>query len=152
VPPLRAAFRLAPAESRKEVIDVLLDSLLAAATANFKKGDFQPALDYLKEAGALASESPEIRAELVGTLAGFSASLLTQGRFTAAVSTFEEAVKVAPANVNAHIGLARAFFSSGDVTRAYGAILNALDLDPASAEAQTLFFNLLSPLGEGLPE
>jgi Tfp pilus assembly protein PilF len=69
--------------------------------------------------------------------------------FFTAISNFDFYRSI---NVNAHIGLARAFFSSGDVTRAYGAILNALDLDPASAEAQTLFFNLLSPLGEGLPE
>lgn len=157
VPPLRTAFRLAPADSRKEIINVFFDALFAAATADFQKGNFESAFDYLKEAGALAPESANVRADLVETLMGFGASLLSQGRYPEAATAFGESVKMAPDNVNAYIGLARAFFSSGDFTHAYDAALNALNLAPASPEAQALFRSLLSPqrrepVGSGLPE
>jgi len=139
VPPLRAAFRLSPGESKKEIGDILVDALLGAATYEFNKGNFKDSIGYLKEVLELEPGSSRARNELVTTFIALGGALLSEGKASEAISTYSEALKLSPNNLDAYIGLANAFLSNGDILKALRAIETAIKLDPNNREAQSLF-------------
>ncbi len=143
IPPLRTAYRLSPTETKKEALDVLLDALLAAATDAFKKGNFQGALTHLREGLSLSPQSAPFQHQLVDSLIGFGGQLLSQGKFSEAISAYTEVTDLSPNQFDAHLGLAKAFFKQGNLMKALQAAQKAATINPSSGEAQSLFFDLL---------
>jgi tetratricopeptide (TPR) repeat protein len=135
VPPLRTALRLSPEETRKEVVPLLIDALLGAATMQLKQRNFQSSLDTLKEALELQPQSAPATQQLVTTLLVFGSSLLSQGKITAAIDVYTEATHLAPQNLEAYLGLARAFFRNGNTPQALTAAKTALRIAPTNLRA-----------------
>ena len=50
IPPLRTAYGLSPAETKKEAVNLLLDALIGGALEELKHGNFKNAIGYFKEA------------------------------------------------------------------------------------------------------
>lgn len=138
IPPLRAAYRLSPEETRKEAFNVLLDALFGAAVEDFRKGEFSSSTQLLREALELDPQSVKTKAELAISLIALGGKLLSEGRTDEAIGTFTEALGLSPDNPEAYIGLAKSFFRNGDFIEALKAATNAISLDPASGEAKKL--------------
>lgn len=143
IPPLRTAYRLSPTETKKEALDILLDALLAAATDAFKRGNFQGAITHLREGLALSPQSESLQHQLVDSLIGFGGQLLSQGKFSEAISAYTEVIDLSPNQFDAYLGLAKAFFKQGNLMQALQAAQKAARINPSSGEAQSLFFDLL---------
>lgn len=141
--PLRMALRLSPAESRKQVIDILFDALLGAASHELKRGNFPKAIGYLKEVLELQPQSDRGRKELLGALIGYGGKLLSEGNAVEAIGAFSEAVKLSPHNLDAYLGLARAFFKSGNFAQALQTAKDAMKIDPTNRDVQFLFRELM---------
>jgi tetratricopeptide (TPR) repeat protein len=141
--PLRTALRLAPAETKGEALNLLVDALFGAGIDRFKKGDFSSSIDYFKEVLDLQPDSGRAREELFGALMGFGAKSLSEGDPAEAISAFSEALTLSPNDVNAYISLAKAFFVNGDYMKSLQTVRNLLNVDPANSEAQSLLMQLL---------
>lgn len=139
IPALRTAFRLAPDEFRKEVLNMLVDALLGAADSQFKKGNFLESINYLKEGLSLDPQSIQIKNELNSTLIDFGNHLISLGNIKDAIATFSEAVELSPENTDALVGLARALLRNGDFLSAAEAVQKALAIDSENKAANTLF-------------
>jgi len=50
IPPFRTALRLAPEETKHEIVNIMIDALLAVAISDFREGNFRASMDSLKEA------------------------------------------------------------------------------------------------------
>jgi len=143
VPPLRTAYRLAPLETKKEAVNILLDALLGAALSQVKQGNFQASFDYLREGLNLAPESDKSKTELGSTVIQYGSSLLSQGQVAPAIKAFQEAIGLAPNNIDGYLGLARAFFNNGDFAKAINTLRQAIQVDPGNNAAQSLLMQLL---------
>lgn len=141
--PLRTALRLSPTESRKQVIDILLDALLGAASYELKRGNFPKGIGYLKEVLGLDPQSDRGTKELVGALMGYGGKLLSEGNAVEAIVAFSEAVKLSPHNLDAYLGLARAFFESGNFAQALQTTKDAMKIDPTNKDFQFLLRELM---------
>lgn len=141
--PLRTAYRLSPAEARKQVVDILLDALFGVALHELKKGNFREAIGFLGEALELQPESDRARNELFGALMGFGGILLSEGNAGEAIDIFSQAVELSPNSVPAHLGLAQAFFKAGDFRKALQSAQQAIHIDPTNQDAQSLFRELM---------
>lgn len=138
VPPLRAAFILSPEESKKEIVGILVDALLGAAGYEFNRGNFRDSIDYLRGVLELDPHSSRARDEMVIALIALGGTLLSEGKTPEAISTYSEALRFSPNNLDAHIGLANAFLSNGDIPGALRAIETAIKLDPNNRKARSL--------------
>jgi tetratricopeptide (TPR) repeat protein len=138
LPPLRTAYSLSPSDTRKEIVNVLIDALLGAAASGLKKGDFIRSISLLKEAVDIAPESGAVKSELVKAVISFGAKLLSEGNTQEAVSQFSEAVKLAPENIDAYIGLARSFMKEGNFIEAMRTIGKAMQKAPSNLDRTTL--------------
>ncbi len=143
VQPLRTAFRLAPAETKGEVVNLLFDALFGAAVSDFKKGDFKNSIGFLKEALQYEPSSGKAVNELVMVLIAQGGNLLSEGKTREAIDSFSEAIRMSPDNSEAYIGLARSFVESGDILKALSALEKALKIDPTNRDAKSLFNKLL---------
>jgi tetratricopeptide (TPR) repeat protein len=142
LPPLRAAYRLSPQEAKREVFDILIDALFAVGLEAFRAGDFPSAIGHFREILDLQPGSTRARNELVRSLTSHGGDLLTKGNLSEAISTYSEAVKLTPTNFDALFGLARAYFRSGDFSRAFQTTQEALKIDPGSRDLQSLMQQL----------
>jgi len=140
---LRQALQLSQAEQSQEVKGDLFNALLGGAVEELKKGNYPPAIDYLKEALAIRPDSLEAAKQLGKTMLAFGSDLLSKGRLSEAIEAFREAVRLLPENLEAYIGLAEAFFKSGKIQEAIEAILRALKINPDSKEAREILMRLL---------
>lgn len=138
LPPLRTAYSLSPSDTKKEMVNVLLDALLGAAASGLKKGDFRSAINLLKEAADIAPESGTVKSELVKAVISFGGKLLLEGNTKGAVSQFTEAVKLAPENIDAYMGLAKSFMQDGNVIEAMRTIGQAMQHAPSSMDRTIL--------------
>jgi len=139
IPPLRTAFRLSPDESKKEVVNILVDALFGAALSELNKGNFLTSVAFLREVLELKPQSVEARNELVVALVALGAELLSEGKALEAIAAYTEAVELSPNNLDAYLGLARALFKNGELLKALLAVGNAIKIDPTNEEAQSLF-------------
>jgi tetratricopeptide (TPR) repeat protein len=142
--PLRTALRLAPAETKREIISILIDALFGAATYEFKKGNFQTAVGFLREGLALQPESGKLKSELFSTLLALGGQFLKDKNPKEAITAFSEAVKLSPADYRGYLGLARSFFQNRDFQKAIHALKDAIGLEPTNKEAQKLLRELLA--------
>ena len=56
IPPFRTALRLTPEETKQEIVNIMIDALLAVAISDFREGNFRASIDSLKEALNLRSQ------------------------------------------------------------------------------------------------
>lgn len=143
ISPLKNAYSLAPQETTKAIGGDLFNAFLGAGVAEFQKGNYRGAIDFLKEGLNLKPGSKEALGQLGKTLLAFGTKLLGEKRFPEAISAFKEALQVSPNNFAAYLGMAKAFFQSGDFAKALQAVRESIKIDPKSDEAQSLFLELL---------
>jgi tetratricopeptide (TPR) repeat protein len=140
--PLRTAWRLSPGDTQKEMVSILLDALLGAASARLSQGQLQESISLFKEALTLAPNADQVKQPMLGALLAYGGQLLSQGNIFEAVSAYTEATQLAPQRVEGYLGLARSFFQTGDVLSALTAVGHAMRLAPTNPEAQSLFQQL----------
>ena len=143
VAPLRTAYRLSPGETKKEIANLLLDAFFGAAIYEFNQGNFQDSASFLREVLQVEPNSSRARNDLARTLIALGGALLSQGRSSDAISTYNEALKLSPHNLDAYLGLANAFLSNGDILKALTVIETAIKIDPTNREAQSLFREMI---------
>ena len=142
LPPLREAYRLAPDETKNQVLSILVDALLSFGLDSFRAGDFTSAIGSFREVLGLQPTSAQGRSELVRALIAQGGALLTQGNLSSAISAYTEAAKLAPANFEAFFGLAKALFQNGDYSRALRAAEDAMRVSPANRDLQSFMQEL----------
>lgn len=142
LPPLRQAYQLAPDETKREVVNILIDALFSFGLDAFRAGDFVSAIDSFKEILGLQPTSAQGKSELVRALVAHGGKLLAQGNASQAISSYMEAVKLAPANFEAIFGLARAFFRNGDYSKALQAAEDATRVSPSNRDLQSFMQDL----------
>jgi tetratricopeptide (TPR) repeat protein len=140
--PLRTAWRLSPGDTQKAMVPILLDALLGAAGARLSQGQFQESVSLFKEALTLAPDADQVKQPLLGALLAYGGHLLLQGNPSEAVAAYTEATQLAPQSVEGYLGLARAFFQTGEVLRALTAAGHALRLAPTNPDALSLLQQL----------
>jgi tetratricopeptide (TPR) repeat protein len=143
VSPLRTAYRLSPAETRKKALNLLMDALMGAAGHEFAKGNFKGSIDYIKELLQFAPDSEKAKTELLKSLMAFGKKSITDGNFEDAVSAFKEVLTLSPNDFDAYLGMARAFFKSGNYSKAIQALKKAIGIHPTSKEALSLMRELI---------
>lgn len=143
ISPLRTALRLAPDKSKSQVMSVLLDALLGAASSKFKQGDFRSSVDLLTEALSLQPGLEAAKGQMTAALLGLGAALLTEGNADEAIASFKKALEFSPNNAAAYLGLAQAFLKSGDLFKALQAAQDALKIDPSNPAVRSLLERLL---------
>jgi tetratricopeptide (TPR) repeat protein len=141
--PLKTAYRISPAETRKEATSFLSDALVGAGIQSFRNGDYKTAVEHLKEGLTLEPGSAKVKDELVKAWTAYGGKLFTQGNFGEAISAFEQALQLSPGYLDAYIGLAKSFFKNGDFDKALQAARKALSLDPGSDELKKLLLQIL---------
>lgn len=142
IPPLRAAFRLAPGKAKKEVVHILLDALFGAALSEFKKGNFQGSADYLREALSFDPDFVKGRDELSRILILSGRESMSEGDISGAITAFSEVTVISPENIDGYLGLARAYLRKGNFLKAFRAIQKASDIDPMNSDAEILLKEL----------
>lgn len=144
IQPLRTAFRLSPTEFKGEVVSLLLDALIGGALVEFKAGNFDGSIDYLREALGLNPESQKAQDELIASLIALGGQLFSEGRFSDAIPAFSEAIELSPDNLDAYIGLAKAFLKNGNYMKALETVKGAANIHPEGSDAQNLLRELLN--------
>lgn len=91
VQPLRTAFNLEPAQSRNEIINLLLDAFLGAGMTSFRQGDYLDALDMYREAIKLSPDSVE-------AYLGLAKAFAKKGDISNALLAILDAMMIHPAN------------------------------------------------------
>ncbi len=139
VAPLRTAYRLEPEETRQEALQILLDALIGAGSAQLAQGDLTESISLFKEALTLAPESEAVKQPLAGALLQSGTQLLSQGKASEAVSVFQDVTQLAPQSFQGYMGLAKSLFQSGDLLKALSAAQSALKLAPNTSEGLSAF-------------
>ena len=142
ITPLRTAYRLSPEESKREILDILIDALFAGGLEAFSAGDFESSIAYFREILGLQPTSAKGRNEYVKALIAHGGNSLSKGNLSQAISAYSEAVKLSPNSFDAVYGLARAFLSNGEFSKALDAAQAALRVDPANRELQSFLQDL----------
>jgi tetratricopeptide (TPR) repeat protein len=142
IDPLRTAYRLIPDDTRGEVLSILVDALFAVGMDALTSGDFLSAIEFLREILGLQPTSAKARSELVKALVAHGGALLSSGNVTQAISQYTEAVKLAPNSFDAVFGLAKAFFQNGEFFKALQTAEDALRVNPANRDLQSLLQEL----------
>lgn len=142
ITPLRTAFQISPAETKNEVLNLLIDALYGAAVAELNKGDFESSLGLFREVLQLQPTSTRAMEGTVNALLSYGSKLLSQGKSSKAVKAYSEALKFSPNNLQAMLGLAQAYFRNGDLSKAMSALAGALKIDPTNQDANSLLQNL----------
>jgi tetratricopeptide (TPR) repeat protein len=143
IAPLRTAYRLSPEDTKKEVVNFLLDALIGGALSEFKKENYHSSISYLKEALGADPASDTVKNELVKSLIAFGGELLSEGNAGKAVSMFKEAIEIAPKNLDAYLGLARAFIKDGDYAGAMDVVYDAVKRIATTDEERSAFWDLI---------
>jgi tetratricopeptide (TPR) repeat protein len=142
VPPLRAAHRLSPDDSKKEVLNILVDAVLGAALSELKAGDFKGSVNFFKEAMELKPDSIKGKAEFVPAFLGLGGELLSKGETGEAIKTYNEAVALFPESLKIYVELAKALFKGGNLNKALDVLKDALKIDSSSWEIRSLMLLL----------
>lgn len=143
IQPLRTAYRLSPYDTQKEALNFLLDALLGASVSGIKAGDFQNAIGYLREGLELDPRSEKIKTQLYGAMISFGGKLLSERNIPLAIKNYQQAVDLMPNQLEAYLGLARAFLQNGELLKAVNSIHRAEKIDPNNDRVQTLLLQLL---------
>jgi len=69
--------------------------------------------------------------------------LLSRRHTREAIHSFNEAIELSTDNINAHLGLAKAYFQKDDVLKALSAAGKAIEIYPSNRDAQSLLRQLM---------
>lgn len=72
-------------------------------------------------------------------LMGYGGKLLSEGNAVEATGAFSEAGKLSPHNLDAYLGLARAFFKSENFAQALQTAKDAMRIDPTNRDVEFFF-------------
>ena len=142
VAPLRAALRLAPEQTKKEITALLIDALMGTATHQMKQDNLPAAIPLFKEILQLQPQLAQAAQHLVSALLALGSQLLAQGKPGQALDAYLQTTQLAPDNLNAYLGLARTFLQQRDWSKALAAVRSALRLSPSSLDALLLLQQL----------
>ena len=142
VSPLRTAIKLSPEESKGEIVNMLTEALLGAAAIAFTEGNYQESINFIREALKLDPHSRKIFNELLKNLMAHGEDLLSRGKTNDAIQSFNETIQLSPDIVDAYLGLAKAFFQTGDLSKALSAAEKAMQIDPSNKDVELLFNQL----------
>ena len=142
VSPLRTALKLSPEESKGEIVNLLTEALLGAAATSLTEGNYRDSIEFIREALKLDPHSGKVFHELMKSLIAQGEDLLSRGKTNDAIQSFNEAIQLSPDIVDAYLGLAKAFFQKGDLSKALFAAEKALQIDPSNKNADLLFNQL----------
>jgi len=131
IPAFKEAVELSPGN---------FDGYFGLAKALFYNGEALNALDAVREAIRINPKNND----LVTTLLSFGAKFLSDGKIPEAISAYKQAIMLSPLNIDASLGLARAFFNNGDFQNALKAVRNAIIIDPRSDKAKALLLELMT--------
>jgi len=137
--PLRTAYRISPDQAKKEVSNLLIDTLFTLVISEIRKGNFDGSNAYLSEYLDLNKTLGSSNNQIVSFLITFAAQELKRGNLTNTVSALKLALNIDPKNSDAYIGLGRAYFKDGRMFDALNNIRKAILLDPSNKEAGDLF-------------
>jgi tetratricopeptide (TPR) repeat protein len=98
----------------------------------------QQAIPLFRQSIDLAPQSQQAKQGLLNALLTLGGELLSQGKITDAITTYNEVTQLAPQNFEAYLGLARALLQQGDLLKALTAARHALHLAPNNGEALSL--------------
>tara|TARA_Y100000294_G_scaffold150139_1_gene147308 strand:+ start:625 stop:1272 length:648 start_codon:yes stop_codon:yes gene_type:complete len=138
IPPLRAAHRLSPNQSKKEVLNLLIDAIFGAAISKLKKMDLNGSVSLFKEILELNPESDETKKKIVSAFIDAGKEMAGKGEFSRAIEAYTEVIALSPDNLDAYIGLAKAQFKSGNFLEALKMVKRAFNLDPNSSKVQSI--------------
>lgn len=142
VTPLRKALELSPEESKGVSANILTEALVGSAAASFGKGNYQESISYINEALKLAPRSRKIFNELLKNQIAYGEDLLSRGETNDAILSFNGTIQLSPNFVDAYLGLAKAFFQKGDISKALFAAEKARQIDPSNKSADLLYNQL----------
>jgi tetratricopeptide (TPR) repeat protein len=142
IPPLRAALRLAPEQTKQEILSLLIDALMGAATHHVQQDNLQAAIPLFQEVLKLRPQFATASQQLVMALLTLGSQLLSQGKAAEALDAYLETTHLAPNNPDAYLGLARAFLQQRDWGKALAAVHSALRLSPTRLDALSLLRQL----------
>lgn len=145
LPPLRTAWRLAPDETRDQMLDVLMDALIGAGTSAFEAGNYTDALGYLREGLRTAPQDSAAWTAATEQMLNFGGQLLSKGSFTEAITLYRSLLEAAPgaqASLSAYLGLAKAYLQNGQFLDALRAATEATRIDPALQDPRQLLDSL----------
>jgi tetratricopeptide (TPR) repeat protein len=131
IPAFKEAVALSPSN---------FDAYFGLAKALFYNGEALNALDAVREAIRINPKNKE----LLTTLLFFGGKFLLDRKIPEAISAYKEALMLSPLNIDASLGLARAFFNNGDSRNAMKAVRNAMKIDPRSDEAKALLLQIMT--------
>jgi tetratricopeptide (TPR) repeat protein len=141
--PLRTAYRLSPEETKREALDLLIDALFASGMDALSVSDFESSVGHFKEILELQPTSVKGRSEYVKALIAHGGNSLSKGNFPQAISAYSEAVKLSPNSFEAVFGLAKAFWTNGEISKAIEAAKAAVRVEPSNPEIQSFLQELL---------
>lgn len=116
------------------------DAYFGLAKAFFYNGEALNALDAIKGAIKIDPKNKE----LMTALLSFGSKFLSEKKIPEAISAYKQALLLSPLNIDASLGLARAFLNNGELQNAMRAVRNAMKIDPKSDEARALLFELMT--------
>jgi tetratricopeptide (TPR) repeat protein len=116
-------------ETKQEIVSIMIDALLAVAISDFREGNFRSSIDSIKEALKLKPESVKLTNELINNLIANGRDLLSRGNTAEAINSFNEAIELSTDNLNAYLGLAKAYFQKDDILKALSAAGKAVEID-----------------------
>jgi tetratricopeptide (TPR) repeat protein len=140
--PLRTAYRLSPEETKREVLDILVDAIFAAGLDAFSSGDFESSIGYFKELLGLQPTSVKGRNEFIKALIAHGGNSFAKGNYPQAIAAYTEAVKLSPNSFEAVFGLAKSLFRNGEYSKALNAAQSAFKVDPGNREIQSFLQEL----------
>lgn len=125
-----------------KVMETMRGDIVAEARTLLERGDVKDAVALLQGAIAHVS-SPEVISAWVDSLLAHGQALMDRREWAQAIEQFSGVIDRAPETLSAYIGLAKAFFASGEFRNALDAIRRALKLEPGNRDAGELLGKLL---------
>ena len=132
-----------PAERRSAMIASAVEAFIAFALGLVLADRLEEATAVLAETARLVPDSAPAREALAASLLAYGRDLLSDRRWSDAITQFRRALELAPGEIAAYVELARALLSSGELARALEALRDALRLAPEHPEANDLLGRLL---------
>lgn len=136
--PLRAAYSLSPAETKKEISEILMDVLLSVTLNEIKKGNSEASMNYIFEYSELNSELRNSGNEMLSFLLSYADDEFKRGTLSNTINVLKIVLGMDSANSQAYFGLARALFGDGNKFEAMEYLTKAILLDPDNKEIRDL--------------
>ncbi len=140
--PLRSAYRVSPKKAQGEVVNILTDALFSVGLSSLKKGNLTEFTTYINEILELKGNTNEAKTDIASDLIKFGKQELSNGNVSTSIDTFKSVLNLTPANFDAYLGLANAYFKDGKIFKALSNVNNALQISPNNEDALSIYNSL----------